>query len=449
MKYLLHYIEKRKLLQIFSLITVQQGLTAFGTYALAKAGLSFQKTEEFFMWTFLTVLLFILTPAVNIFVRRIEGDLTFRAYNIFLKDSLFSKQGRASSWQNKQSKDRFLASIGSDAIDYLGLSLFMSMDIYSFILSAVLGVLTLSLTIDMSLLPAFAISALASFLVYRKFSPGVEKKYNSDQTARTDLVGHLLKCWDNVLLNNSPIFNNYLEVFDRKISAARSQSVASATASELFIFSLGVASGLPVLASICWILWHSNPTTQPELLIALLATLPRQLNILGVFRSIFQSLTGLLSVEAKFEVLNKGTVLPPRDLTVSIKPELIHLNQKPIEGINRATSLISNSTNGRYEVRGPNGAGKSTLLLHLNQSLESSIYLPTHPDLMLNKEIRSSKSSGENLLAHIEALGNSQADIILLDEWDANLDEKNLKLVNNQIELLSKTKTVVEVRHRI
>ncbi|WP_413585185.1 hypothetical protein [Bdellovibrio sp. HCB274] len=446
MKYLTHYIEKKKLLFAFSLITAQQALNAFGTYALAKAGLSFENREQFILWTLASILLFILSPFINIFIRRTESNLSFDAYRIFLQESLFSKGGNSSLWQSKNLKDRFLASIGSDASDYLGLVLFISMDIYSFVLSIVLGVLTLSFTIDMSLLPAFACSGFLSFLVYRKFSQKVEALYNTDQSARTALVGHLLKSWDNVLLKNSGILKNYQNNFDQRISSAQSQAIKSATASELLIFALGLATGLPVLISACWIIWNSFSNTQ--VLVALLATLPRQLNILGVFRNVFQSLTSLLGVEAKFSVLCEGTIIPARKLEASIKTELITINQKSFSDIKEMINNFEQNPTGRFEIRGANGAGKSTFLLHLNHNLDNSVYLPTHPDLMIGSDTYSTRSSGENLLAHIEVLAKSPEEIILLDEWDANLDEENLNLVNTRINEISQTKTVIEVRHR-
>lgn len=446
MKYLTHYIEKKKLLFAFSLITVQQVLNAFGTYALAKAGLSFENREQFVLWTLASILLFIFSPLINIFIRRTENNLSFDAYKIFLGETLFLKRGNSSLWQSKNLKDRFLASIGSDASDYLGLVLFISMDIYSFVLSIILGVLTLSFIIDMSLLPAFICSGVLSFVIYRKFSKKVEALYNIDQSARTELVGHLLKSWDNVLLKNSSILQNYQNSFHQRISSSQSQALKSATASELLIFALGLATGLPVLISVCWIIWNSPSNTQ--VLIALLATLPRQLNILGVFRNVFQSLTSLISVEAKFSVLCEGAIIPARKLEASIKTDLITINQNSFFDINETIEKFQQNPTGRFEVRGANGAGKSTFLLHLNHRLDNSMYLPTHPDLMIGSETSSTRSSGENLLAHIEVLANAKEDIILLDEWDANLDAENLQIVNTRINEIAQTKTIIEVRHR-
>ncbi|HWU43155.1 MAG TPA: hypothetical protein VN132_06945, partial [Bdellovibrio sp.] len=381
MKYLFHYIENNKLARILSLITLQQTLNALSTYTLAKAGLSFGNRGQFIFWILSSLFLFIFTPLTNIFIRRLEIQLGFSAYKLFLQECLFSKSGDSTLWQSKDLKDRFLASIGSDANDYLAMVLYISMDIYSFALSVLLSVLTLSFTIDMSLLPAFIVSGVLSFVVYRGFSKKIETLYNNDQSSRTILGSHLLKSWDNVLLKNQNIINIYKNGFEQRFSTAQSQAVKSATSGEFLVFFLGLTTGIPVLISVCWILWHSSSNTQ--ILIALLATLPRQLNVLGLFKGIFQNLTGLLSIEAKFETLKKGTMLPERTLGASIKAPLITLNQSPIVDLKQLTSEISQNPKGRFEVRGPNGAGKSTLLLHLNHQLTQSVYLPTHPDLMI------------------------------------------------------------------
>lgn len=448
MKSLLAYIDKKSLLQMMSLVTLQQVSVAFSTFALAKAGLAFDDRRQFVAWILLSLVVFLLTPLFGVFIRRLESRLGLRAYGIFLDKTLFSKSGISSLWQNKTEKDRFLASIGSDANDYLALMLFISMDIYSFSLSVVLGVLVLGLAIDLSLIPAFVIAGISSFIIYRWLSPSVEKMYNREQSARTELSGHLLKCWDNILLNNASIHRNYQTLFHEKMQHTLHKTMVSATRAETLIFILGLAAGLPILGSICWILWDLEMETQKNVLIALLATLPRQLNILGVFRNIFQSLTSLLGIKAKFDVIYLGTSLRERNLRASINASEITFGSHLLQDISSLELILESKPKGRFEVRGPNGSGKSTLLLYLNQILPSSFYLPSHPDLILSGDKIVAKSTGENLLAHIEYIKSLPEDIILLDEWDANLDHANLLQLENEIQILSQNKTIIEVRHR-
>lgn len=448
MKILLHYIEKKNLFKMLTLISVQQVFIALSTYTLAKAGLCFNSHQKFAVWVLLSLFLYLFTPVFGIFIRRLEARLGLKAYSVFLQENLFSKGGFASLWQNKDERDRFLASIGSDANDYLALMLFISMDIYSFSLSLILGVLVLGFAVDLSLIPAYILSGVLSFIFFRIFSSDVERKYKSEQSARTELVGHLLKCWDNILLNNESIRGNFYKQFQGKMNLTVKHASISAAGAEVLIFTLGLVSVIPVLLSICWILWNADTEGQKNILIALLATLPRQLNILGMFRNIFQSLTSLLGIKAKFNVLRDGTDLRDRDLVPSIKVNEISINQTEIRSVDFLVSEISSNSNGRYEIRGPNGSGKSTLLLYLNRILPSSFYLPSHPDLALELE-SAPRSTGENLLLHIEYIKRIPEKVILLDEWDANLDQTNLSVLDEQIAILSKTKMVLEVRHRL
>lgn len=447
MKLLLRYVEKKNLLLMFSFVSLQQALTALGTYALAKAGLSFHDRPHFVFWVIASLVLYLITPAMGIFIRRLESAMSFSGYRIFLEETLFSKKGIASLWQNKSAKDRFLASIGSDANDYLGLILLMTIDLFSFSLSVLLGVLVLSFTIDLSFLPAFVAAGILSHVVYRKSSPWIERYYNQEQEARTNLGEHLLKSWDNVLLNNRSVILRYTSSFEEKLTIARAKAATAATMAEALVFTLGITTGLPVLASVIWILQNSPVASDNEVLIALLATLPRQLNILNIFRNLFQSLTGLLSVKSKFDVIREGSELVDRDLASSIRASEMTLNQRSLKDLTEIMGLLEAQSPGRYEVRGPNGTGKSTLLLHLNKNFPRSFYLPSYPELFLvDKGV--ARSTGENLYSHFQALKEVPEEVILLDEWDANLDHENLLFLNDQITELSKKKMVIEVRHR-
>ena len=52
------------------------------------------------------------------------------------------------------------------------------------------------------------------------------------------------------------------------------------------------------------------------------------------------------------------------------------------------------------------------------------------------------------MVSHLEEI-KTLPDVthILLDEWDANLDDQNTALFDRQLDATSKTKVIVEVRH--
>jgi ABC-type bacteriocin/lantibiotic exporter with double-glycine peptidase domain len=112
-------------------------------------------------------------------------------------------------------------------------------------------------------------------------------------------------------------------------------------------------------------------------------------------------------------------------------------------------SQLKSAGRGRFTVTGENGAGKSTILLLLKNLFgdKGFLYCATAADLMWYAET-TNLSSGERASAVIkEALSLQQIDVFLLDEWDAHLDVNGKKTLDELLDVLSVTKTVVEVRH--
>jgi ABC-type phosphate transport system ATPase subunit len=58
-----------------------------------------------------------------------------------------------------------------------------------------------------------------------------------------------------------------------------------------------------------------------------------------------------------------------------------------------------------------------------------------------------SLSTGQRMKSYLEDLINSDDQILLLDEWDANLDPFNFKRIEKLIEQISRTKKIIQVRH--
>ncbi len=102
---------------------------------------------------------------------------------------------------------------------------------------------------------------------------------------------------------------------------------------------------------------------------------------------------------------------------------------------------------GRFTINGPNGAGKSFFLLKLKDELSPLvIYLPAQHELMLSGS-KPSRSSGEIALNALLDLEKEPFNILLLDEWDANLSAENRSVFDKYITKLSQDRIVVEIRH--
>jgi len=108
-----------------------------------------------------------------------------------------------------------------------------------------------------------------------------------------------------------------------------------------------------------------------------------------------------------------------------------------------------NNQNGRVTITGENGAGKTSLLFAVKHQFpeKSLLILANHKQKLLP----ASKSVGQHsmieLLSAIKWAEKRNGFILLLDEWNANLDKINEKIINEKLNLLTKTGLIIETLH--
>ena len=105
---------------------------------------------------------------------------------------------------------------------------------------------------------------------------------------------------------------------------------------------------------------------------------------------------------------------------------------------------------GRITVRGANGAGKSTLLMGLKAHFgDRACYFSPYAEEFFKDSLKESCSTGQEALSHLrETFAYAPVKLFLLDEWDANLDQKNMENMDRFLEEKAKSCCIVEVRHR-
>jgi ABC-type multidrug transport system fused ATPase/permease subunit len=440
------YTSKKILVKVLSLSLAQQIFVALSTWSLIEAGFHLETPREFLTCLVLAFLFQVLAPGLQIFIKALEFDLIFEAYRRFLEKNLLGHAGTPGLWRRKDVKDRFLTSVGIDAEGYLGAMIFVGLDIFTFVVSLILGTLVLGAMIDAAFVTAYILSGILSYALYVALSPHVKARYEQEQAARTSFNAFLLTSWDNLFFKNQRLVQKYKTRMGAEYQAARQNTIDAGVASEFSVFALGLVSATPVMAVVLWIASHHLGPGQTALLIGLLATIPRQLNMLTTFRSLFQNMTSFIGFEAKFRVIHQNAELTASPYLSQIQLPKITLAQSEFKTLPEVTAFLKSAAPGRYEINGENGSGKSSLLLHLNEVLENSFYLPAHPDLAISDH-ETPGSSGEKMLQHIHFLSEGNESYLLLDEWDANLDAANRNLVASELERLSKTKVLIEVRH--
>lgn len=439
-------IPKKQALKLLLLVSLQQGLNALGTWSLAEAAWSVSEVNSmrFLALTALSLFLFVAPQTLTPALKKIEFETYWQSYGHFLKARLFVHQGKSGLWQNHHQKESFQSSIGTDTEGSLSAVLFSLLDIYTFALTVILNITALSVVVD-SLFPwAFVLSAALSLASFRFFAKYIEVQTEREQNEKIGFFAYLLKSWDNVLINNPGVNKRYANRLFEQHRATQLQIGRSQQIVELATLGSSLLSSLPLFGLILYL--AQRDAGQIGALSALLATLPRQMMVLTNLRFFFEQANALLAFHSRFKKSWKSSTLEPNDLKKRVHTELIHCNRSPVRSIDDILAQMQSQSSGRYLIQGVNGSGKSSLLLYLNENLVGSFYLPTHPQLEIGEDANR-ESSGERVVKHLEYALRSGSRYLLLDEWDANLDEYHQARIHERLYEISESCVVIEVRH--
>jgi MoxR-like ATPase len=220
---------------------------------------------------------------------------------------------------------------------------------------------------------------------------------------------------------------------------------------------------------------HAGDT---DILIALAATLPRQIEMTNQVHQLTYGWNDVLALWARVGGVARSMRPEPDpnfDRRIKFDRLILRADGRAhvCSSVGEAMGLVLGERRGRVLVRGANGTGKSTLLAALKAELKNrAYYWPTGDRLAFRFAIeanldephgfdddedepraRQAKppgfSSGERQLRSLEEIvRHTDAAIYLLDEWDANLDPSNRATADAMVDELARRARVVEISHR-
>lgn len=430
---------------MLALITIEQLASASATALLgltAKSLTSPHHMAAFLLGFFIVIQI----PSVMlIFLRKAESHGYLEAYQNFLDHRLFALSGKPAVWSNRAQAKKYLAAIGPEADTYLAATAYTQFDFFGYILNIAGNSTALALVIDANFGWIFAVSLMSSFFLYRRLESPLQALVESEQDQRLSISAYIMNSWDNVLLHNKPVLANYRKILSGKFKHTKHLAGRSAVRAATLVLGLGFVSSLPIFALNAFLACRN--VGDPAFLAALMITLPRQINVLQTFRALFQQLANYRIFSARL-----NSVIVNSEVTEVDIPSLIDLSKITLDGartdsIENLLRQIKSRSSGRVHISGVNGAGKSSLLLLLNERLPDSLYLPASPQLEIGND--ETASTGQNLLRHVNFFFTQKTPVILLDEWDANLDAQNRSEISSRLDMLAKDRLVIEVRHRI
>ena len=343
-------------------------------------------------------------------------------------------------------------------------------------LGLVFNAIVLGEEIDISLPFAYVGAFAALLLMQWALQKPIARTYLENQRMNNRLTAQGYTAWDNVFSGNRYNLRLWLAGFKTRLREALTAQVRAITAREGMSAMSGIVSLAIVISTTFVVALHNAGNT--VLLIALATTLPRQIEMTYELHLLASGWNDFVAIWTRFAGV-AANMLPEPDATFDARIKFDRLvlregaDANVVSSLNDAIRIVKARPTGRINVRGANGAGKSSLLASLKTELrQRAFYWPTSDrlafqftggvvpvevegdeddEVVLTQSIdtRLGFSSGERQLKSLEEIVNAtDAQVYLLDEWDANLDAANKARADALVDALAARARVVEISHR-
>jgi ABC-type multidrug transport system fused ATPase/permease subunit len=292
----------------------------------------------------------------------------------------------------------------------------------------------------------------------------VAAAYLAQQATSNRMTAHTYTAWDNITAGNRYNYRLWHAGFKRRLRDALGAQIKAILAREGIATISGIFALVVIFSYLAWIAGRNVADT--GLLIALAATLPRQIDLSYNVHGLASGWNDLLAVWTRMTgACAAMRPEPDANFDQRIQFDGVALsdsqNSLVCDSVDDALAHIRAQPQGRLLVRGSNGSGKSTLLVALKAQLGSAAYYwPTSDKLAFaflgngvvdedGEPVANGFSSGERQFKSLQEIVNrTHAAVYLLDEWDANLDAKNRASAESLVAQLAARAVVVEISHR-
>src|SRR5271154_4654327 len=344
-------------------------------------------------------------------------------------------------------------------------------------LGLVFNSIVLGAEIDASLPIAYVGAFGALLLMQWVLQKPIASTYLENQRMNNRITAQGYTAWDNVFSGNSYNLRLWLFGFKARLREALTAQVRAIVAREGMSAMSGIVSLAIVFATMTVVaVRHSGDTV---LLIALATTLPRQIEMTYELHLLATGWNDFIAIWTRFGGVAANMLPQPEEnFDKRIKFDRLVLREgdhaNVVSSLGDALRIAYAHPTGRINVRGGNGTGKSSLLASLKTEMKKrAYYWPTTDRLAFkftggvvpvdvedddegetvvvaeSMDKKLGYSSGERQLKSLEEIVNStRAEIYLLDEWDANLDDANKAKADALVDELAARARVVEISHR-
>lgn len=447
----------------FGLLTFQQLLEASATIWLVAMMKHITEGKPFFLDLFLYLASLSIPYIPGCVALVIKISWKQEAQRFFINAFVSSNRNQIGEWSNKGIKEQKLSILTAEGPSALHALIDYLYDLYGYVLSVFFNIFALSVIVEPLFGLAYALSFLAVLFVMKLKRPIQRRLTKKALTARIDLYQSLLAAWDNVLLGNFYNFKLWQDKTSQRVNHCLEKNVELERFDQILAIVISLLTSIPSLGVVIYYVYvHRFDVAS---LTSFLVTLPVLFMILSYTYQTLSLMFRWNMHRGKMISIYKAiqpTQYTPKSMEKKVnwsKIQLLnsipsasngHTSQPVPHFISSHHELLEHTVHpGRITLRGENGAGKSTLLMMVKNSLsDRAFFLPTQNQLSFTSETNK-YSTGESLRNRLlEILESVDVDVLLLDEWDANLDKDNQERLSSLIDELATKKCVIEVRHR-
>lgn len=446
----------------FTVMGFQQMFEASATFWLVQLAIQVTTGGNYlpYLLIYLTSLLLPYIPSC--LAQILKANWKQEAQRSFVNSFVSINRNNIGEWGNKGLKEEKLSILTAEGPNTLHAFIDYTWDLYTYVLSVIFNILALAVVVE----PLFAISygiSVTCVIIIMKMKRRLQRQLTQKALiARVDLAQSLLAAWDNVLLGNEYNFKIWYDKTSQRLKRCLQRNIDLERFDQILAISAALITSIPSLIVVIYsMLKYQGDTVQLASFVVILPLLFQMLSYTyqtlslmfrwGMHRSKLITIYRAIEPTTENPVRMEKKIKWPKIMaTYSTKSSDEHVSLMMPKPVISHDDLVSHtSRSGRLTLRGENGSGKSTALMLVKNALSSrAFFLPTHNQLSFISETNK-YSTGESLKNRLmEILEKVDVDVLLLDEWDANLDSENQEQLSALIDELARKKCVIEVRHR-
>ncbi|MCL2320817.1 MAG: hypothetical protein FWC47_01775 [Oscillospiraceae bacterium] len=332
------------------------------------------------------------------------------------------------------------------------------LDMFSLILNVGLNVAALSYFLNSAFLISYICAIPLTILCVIVSKSKIQRWSDKLQKSRSEMMQTLGSGWDTVLIGNLWNVSIWKDNFIKKWSKSnRSQRRLTLDIDIASMVTL-IVSALPIL--IVLFISFSKAIGDIKMFAVLVSTTQRQVitiqnlsETINLFVNLNDKIrrTKQLSAKLNFnEPLSSSGKISWGNVYITKEAKTSILNN-----FDDLIAFTDNFKSGRYTITGDNGSGKTTLLAKIKINLKDEAYmLPNQSKMMFLNEFNIKEfSTGEKMIENLKEITlnvcETNVSVLLLDEWNANLDKDNINKLNKIIDEISIKFCVIEVLHKI